>query len=96
MKNFVEALDKEEETLDHLKEKFSKLSLAKIKEVFVRPQIRKVLNDSEFEAKLTRVELAAWDSFKAVVHGFLGNLFTFGMLKFHFIYKPFLNFLNPV
>lgn len=58
----------------YLKEKFPRLSDAKIKEgVFVGPQIKKLMQDPEFDKTLQKVEKAAWKSFKDVVNGFLGN-----------------------
>ncbi|KAL7849486.1 hypothetical protein SRHO_G00211090 [Serrasalmus rhombeus] len=51
-----------------------KLSEAKIKAgVFVGPQIKKIIECSEFPKKLNRKDRAAWNSFVAVVRGFLGN-----------------------
>ncbi|KAL6469172.1 hypothetical protein MHYP_G00226960 [Metynnis hypsauchen] len=53
---------------------FKMLSEAKIKAgVFVGPQIRKIIECSEFPKKLNRKERAAWNSFVAVLRGFLGN-----------------------
>lgn len=74
IKNFVKSLNKEGDGFKHLRKIFPKLSDAKLKEgIFVGPQIRKLLNDPEFESKLRSVELDAWKSFKSVVEGFLGN-----------------------
>lgn len=74
MKNFVKALNREGQAFSHLKEMFPKLSDGKLKEgIFVGPQIRKLLHDVIFDSKLTNLELAAWSSFKLIVHGFLGN-----------------------
>ena len=74
MKNFVKALNKEGEGFKYLREVFSKLSDAKLREgIFVGPDIRKLLKDENFDMKLNNVELEAWKSFKDVVHGFLGN-----------------------
>lgn len=74
MKNFVKALNKEGDGFKYLKDVFTKLSDAKVKEgIFVGPDIRKLLNDAIFDSKLNSVELLAWKSFKDVVHGFLGN-----------------------
>ncbi|KAL7839426.1 hypothetical protein SRHO_G00260840 [Serrasalmus rhombeus] len=51
-----------------------KLSEAKIKAgVFVGPQIKKIIECSEFPKKLNRKERTALNSFVAVVRGFLGN-----------------------
>lgn len=67
MKQFVTAFK-------YLKDFFPKLSEAKLKaSVFVRPQIRKILERKEFPKKLTRKEKAAWYSVVAMAWGFLGN-----------------------
>jgi hypothetical protein len=74
MKNFVTALDKEGPAFSHLREEFGKLREAKQKEgTFVAPQIRKLLKDEAFDAKLSESEFPAWSSFKAVINKFLGN-----------------------
>ena len=41
--------------------------------IFVGPQIREVVKDTEFEELLTLKELRAWEAFKAVCNGFLGR-----------------------
>ena len=41
--------------------------------ISVGPQIRKVLKDTNFEELLTLNELGAWEAFKSVCSGFLGN-----------------------
>jgi hypothetical protein len=52
--------------------KFPKLSEAKLKEgVFTGPDMRKLFTDPLFSE--TMGEKEAWDSFKDVVHKFLGN-----------------------
>lgn len=57
-----------------MKEKFPRISDAKIKEgIFVGPQIRELMSDSAFEGNLNETEAAAWKSFKEVVENFLGN-----------------------
>ena len=69
MKNFVKALHKNGATFRHLSTVFPGLSAAKPKEgIFVGPQIREVLKDTDIE-KLLR----AWEAFKSVCSGFLGN-----------------------
>ena len=53
---------------------FPGLSAAKLKEgIFVGPQIREVLKDTDFEEILNLKELRAWEAFKSVCSGFLGN-----------------------
>ena len=74
MKQYVKALDKKEECFRYLKDQFPKLSDAKIAaKIFDGPQIRKMMNDSNFTNKMTPVEKAAWISFKKVDQNFLGN-----------------------
>jgi len=41
--------------------------------VFIGPQIRDIIKDEFFDKALQGKEKAAWDSFKFVVKGFLGN-----------------------
>lgn len=74
MKQFVKALDENSEAFEYLKGFFPKLSEAKIKSgIFVGPQIKKIMNSDEFTQFLNSIEKQAWNSFKAVVTGFLGN-----------------------
>lgn len=74
VKNFVKKLDNDGKAFQHLRNKFPKMSDAKVKEgVFVGPQIRKMMKDLEFEKAMRPVEKRAWKSMMAVVDGFLGN-----------------------
>ena len=74
MKNFVKALHKNGAAFEHLPTVFPGLSAAKLKEgIFVGPQIREVLKDNDFEELLNLKELRAWEAFKSVCSGFLGN-----------------------
>ena len=74
MKNFVKALHKNGVAFQHLSPVFPGLSAAKLKEsIFVGPQIREVLKDTDFEELLNLKELIAWEAFKSVCSGFLGN-----------------------
>ena len=58
----------------HLSSVFLGLSAAKLKEdIFVEPQIREVLKDTDFRELLNLKELRAWEAFKSVWSGFLGN-----------------------
>ena len=53
---------------------FQRLSAAKLKEgILVGPQIREVLKDTDFEELLNLKKLRAWEAFKSVCSGFLGN-----------------------
>jgi hypothetical protein len=70
MKNFVKAMNQEEAAFTYLREMFPRLNEAKLKEgIFIGPQIRDLIKDRLFQGD----EKAAWDSFKFVVKGFLGN-----------------------
>ena len=74
MKNFVKALHKNGAAFQHLSTVFPGLSASKLKEgIFVGPQIREVLKDTDFEELLNLKELRAWEAFKSVCSGFLGN-----------------------
>lgn len=74
MKNFVKAMNREGQAFKYIREKFSKLSDAKVKEgIFVGPQIRELVRDPAFDQVLEGKEKEAWEAFKGVVHGFLGN-----------------------
>ena len=74
MKNFVKALHKNGAAFQHLSAVFPGLSAAKLKEgIFVGPQIREVLKDTDFDELLNLKELRAWEAFKSVCSGFLGN-----------------------
>ena len=74
IKQFVTALDKESAAFKYLQDLFPQLSEAKVNAgMFVGPQIKKIIECDEFAKKLIRKEKAAWNSFVAVVRGFLGN-----------------------
>lgn len=75
MKNFVKAMDRNGRGFLYLKQKFPRISEAKIKEgIFVGPQIRKIMTDELFDNVLNEAELRAWSAFKSVVANFLGNV----------------------
>jgi len=74
MKNFVKALDKSGAGFKHLEKLFPKISAAKLNEgIFVGPDVRKVIADSQFISKLSHVQRNAWLSFVDVINRFLGN-----------------------
>ena len=74
MKNFVKAIDNNGAAYQHLSTVFPGLSADMLKEgIFVGPQIREVLKDTDFEELLTLKKLRAWEAFKSVCSGFLGN-----------------------
>lgn len=74
MKNFVKALDKDGKAFKYLEDKFPDISEAKLKAgVFIGPQIRKLVNDSNFVSQMVSVERCAWEEFRNVIENFLGN-----------------------
>jgi len=74
MKTFVKAMNQEEAAVTYLREKFPRLSEAKLKEgIFICPQIRDLIKDEYINKLFQGDEKAAWDSFKFVVKGFFGN-----------------------
>jgi hypothetical protein len=74
IKQFVKSLNQNSEAFKYLSNKFPHITYNKIKEgIFVGPQIRKLIEDKEFEKTMTDIEKAAWLGFKNVVHNFLGN-----------------------
>ncbi len=74
MKSFVKALNRNGLGFAYLKEKFPRVSEAKLQAgIFDGPQIRQLMKDVQFDQKLENVELDAWLAFKAIVEGFLGN-----------------------
>jgi hypothetical protein len=57
-------MDRNNTAFKYLKNKFPRISDAKIKEgVFVGPQIRELKLDVKFEYQLSEVEKTAWKSF---------------------------------
>ena len=74
IKQFVKALDGNENCFHDASNKFSEFSEAKVKEgIFVGPQIRKLTKDKMSEWSMTPAEKKAWISFKEVIDKFLRN-----------------------
>ncbi|XP_061419594.1 uncharacterized protein LOC133349820 isoform X1 [Lethenteron reissneri] len=74
IKNFVKAIDKTQAAFKYIREKFPRLSEAKIKEgVFVGPQIRELLRDDAVDSALRGKEKTAWKAFQLVATDFRGN-----------------------
>ena len=74
VKQFIKALSPESEAFKHVRLMFPKLSEAKVKGgIFIGPQIRRMLASEELEDKMSSVEKNAWQAFRLVVEGFLGN-----------------------
>ena len=75
MKNFVKVMDRDGDGFEFLKDFFgAEKTDAKLKAgVFVGPEIRKLMQNKEFGARLSPVELAAWNAMKSVVVNLLGS-----------------------
>jgi hypothetical protein len=74
MKNFVKVMNQEEAAFTYLRERFPRLSEAKLKEsVSIGVQIRDFIKDEYFDTLPQGEEKTAWDSLKFVVIGFWGN-----------------------
>ena len=74
MKQFVKALDKDGDCFNYIAQTFPGLSIEKLKGgIFDGPQIRKLMQDQTFTARMTVVERAAWCSYVSVIREFLGN-----------------------
>jgi hypothetical protein len=73
-KQFVKALNKNGNTFGFICSLFPNLSEAKLKAgIFNGPQIRKMLNSKDLQDLMTEPERNAWEAFRCVVNGFLGN-----------------------
>ncbi|KAI6661755.1 hypothetical protein LOD99_9889 [Oopsacas minuta] len=74
VEQFVKALDFEGESFQEIRAMFPKLSDDKLKGgIFVGPQITTMLKSRTVEDKMTETERRAWQAFRDVVNGFLGN-----------------------
>ena len=70
----VKALKSDSEAFKHVQAMFPKLSEAKVKGgIFTGPQILQMLDSKELEDNRTALERDAWQSFRNIVHGFLGR-----------------------
>jgi hypothetical protein len=74
VKQYIKALNKEGQTFLFLKQFFPKISDAKLAGgILVGPQIKKLLECEAFEQSMNSIEKSAWQAFRLVVIGFLGN-----------------------
>ena len=74
MKQYVQVLKKHGDCFKYICRKFPGLSIEKLKQIiFDGPQIRQLINDSEFVKSMTELEFSAWNSFVLIVKNFLGN-----------------------
>lgn len=73
-KNFVKALNKDGDAFNYLLHFFPRISNEKIRQgVFNGPQIRELLQDPNFVNHLSVPQKKAFESFRSIVDGFLGN-----------------------
>ena len=74
MKNFVKALPRDGVAIAYLKEKFPRLSIAKIEAgIFDVPQIWELMKDVDFQKNMNSKQFRASESLKAIIRDFLGN-----------------------
>ena len=74
MKQFVKALPVDGNCFNYICRVFPGMSNEKLKAgIFDGPQNRKLMNDPNFTASMTKKEFAAWISFTAVVKNFFGK-----------------------
>ena len=74
IKQFGKALDKDDDCFNYIAKTFLGLSMEKLKAgIFDRPQIRKLVQDQTFTARMTVSERAASCSYVSVIREFLGN-----------------------
>ena len=74
MKQFVKALDKDGDCFNYIAKTFSGLSMEKLKAgIFDGPQIRKLMQDQTFTARMTVAERASWCSYVSPIQEFLDN-----------------------
>ena len=74
MKQFVKVLNKDGDCFNYIAKIFLGLSIEKLKaSICDGPQIRKLMQDKTFTARMTVAERAAWCSYISVIREFLGN-----------------------
>ena len=74
MKQFVKALDKDDDCFNYIAKTLPDLSMEKFKaNIFDGPRIRKLMQDQIFTTRMTETERATWCSFVSVIREFLGN-----------------------
>ena len=74
MKQFVKAFNKDGDCFDYIAKTFPGLKMKKLKGgIFDGTQIRKLIQDQTFTARIALAERAAWCSYVSVILEFLGN-----------------------
>ena len=70
----MKAVHKESKGFVYLKQKFPRLSEAKMKEgIFVSLQINQLFKDQDFSTKLSSAKRRAWNAFENVYRNFLAS-----------------------
>jgi len=70
----VKGTHKTRRGFEYVRNKFPDVNDAKIKEgICIGPQIRKLMQDKQFDDELNETERNAWLSFKRICKEFLGN-----------------------
>ena len=70
----MKALDKDGDCFNYIAKTFPGLSMEKFNAgIFDEPQIRNLMQDQTFTARMTVAERAAWCSYVSVIREFLGN-----------------------
>ena len=70
----MKVMDREGSRFAFLQEKFSRISMEKLKACIAdNPQIRELMEDPMFDEALREAELSSWQSLKSVVANLLGN-----------------------
>ena len=74
MKQFVKPLNKGGDCFNDIAKNFPGLSMEKLNAgIFDGPQIRKLMQDQTFTARMTVAERAAWCSYVSAIQEFLGH-----------------------
>ena len=73
-KQFVKALKPTSRAFCHIRQMFPSISEAKVKGgIFVAPLLRRMLASEELEKQMFDLERNAWQAFRMIVEGFVGN-----------------------
>ena len=73
-KQFVKSLKPTSHAFCHIKQLFPSISEAKVRSgIFVGPQIRRMLASEELKKQMSDLEKNAWQAFRMIAEGFLGN-----------------------
>jgi len=68
----VKAIDKQRKDFAYLRQKFPKISEAKIKEgIFAGPEIKQLFEDQDFSINLNSTDRRAWKAFEKVFRNHL-------------------------